>query len=101
MELSEYCDAGLSQHQKEESHQETMAFRLYLDYPLSYFYFLAFFFVAFFLVAFFFAFFFAILVPPCKKSFVRAHSASPILVCILIAWHISFNKISGEIEEFF
>jgi len=67
------------------------AFNLFLDYSKSYFFFLAFFF-AFFLVAFFFAFFFAILVPPCKKSFMRTHSASSVLVCILIASTASFNK---------
>jgi hypothetical protein len=45
------------------------------------------------------AFFFAILVPPCKKSFMWTHSASPIIVCILIALHTSFNKINRELKK--
>jgi len=36
-----------------------------------------------------------------KHSYMRTHLLSPVIVCILIACHISFNKINSGIEEFF
>ena len=92
------------------------AFKRSLNYSVSYFFFfvafflaffLAFFFVTFFFATFFLAFFFAtfffaILSTSMKKhSYMRTHPLSPVIVCILIAWHTSCNKILKRFEKYF